>query len=109
MINMEDYTMNENIKKFYDKKVAELEKANQYMSSMFGDKVELAVDVFRTRYSTCLESEDAEYQARYTSNQCLKVVFGRTIDDDAIDMIQAYDCLRDHISTIKSFLNDDTA
>ena len=101
--------MNKNIKKFYDKKMETLEKAKRYMDGIFGDQTELAVDIFRTRYNTCLSSEDAEYQAKFTSNQCLKAVFGRIINDDVIDRIQAYDCLRDHINTLESFLNDDTA
>lgn len=103
--------MNENIRKFYDKKMETLEKAKKYMTGIFEteEQVELAVDIFRTRYELCMGTEDAEYQARYTSNQCLNAVFRRNIDDDVIDRIQAYDCLRDHINVLEGFLNDDTA
>lgn len=103
--------MNENIKKFYDKKMETLEKAKKYMTDVFGteQQVELAVDIFRTRYELCMETEDAAFQARYTSSQCLKAVFGKTINDDVIDRIQAYDCLIDHINVLESFLNNETA
>ena len=101
--------MNENIRKFYDKKMETLEKAKKYMERIFGEQTELAIDIFRTRYNTCLNSEDAEYQAKFTSNQCLKAVFGRIIDDNVIDRIQNYDCIRDHINALEGFLNDDTA
>lgn len=105
--------MNENIKKLYDKKVIELNKAKGFMLSIFDseEQLEMALKIFRTRHDIIYTADNRRLirQAAYISTKCLKLVFGDVINEETVLRLEGYDCLIDHVETIQEYLNDDTA
>lgn len=109
---------NENIYKLFEIKNGELEKAKKYLAKVFGseERLELARKIFRQRYdlvgnrfySEENASDPTQKQAVYTSNQCLKILFGK-IEEEILWQLEAYDCLKSHVGVLKNYSNIDNA
>lgn len=109
---------NENIYKLFEIKKGELEKAKKYLTKVFGseERLELARKIFRLRYNLIGNrfyseenaSDPVQKQAVYTSNQCLKILFGK-IEEEILWKLEAYDCLKSHVRVLKDYSNIDNA
>ena len=78
--------VNENILKFYNVKEKEFRRLKEHLVNDIGLNVDIAIKLYRTRYVLVVRrnSEKAstvEDQAIYTSNACLKVMFGDVINE----------------------------
>ena len=106
--------VNENILKFYNVKEKEFRRLKEHLVNDIGLNVDIAIKLYRTRYVLVVRrnSEKAstvEDQAIYTSNACLKVMFGDVINEAVIDLLEEYDKLDCHLKAVKEVLNDKTA
>ena len=102
--------VNENILKLYNIKEKEFYKLKDHLVNDIGLNVDVAIKLYRTRHVLIVRYEsEMEDQAIYTSNACLKVMFGDIVNEAVIDLLEEYDKLDCHLKAVKEVLNDETA